>query len=435
MAYTKNGFPVEEASKIGHLKLIHHPLITAFISQFEEPELPLNTSYPPKTGVIDLAKQERLERVVTIDGGQATVPNKYRPEKQVSFIQVAACMLKMKDLDHMRSHPMIDPRKLVESTSNYWYHPMVLPLSGVRMPRMNIKETIRHLIDASLAQTGLYETLRFLVYREWQSNYDIPKEEQPHMRCWKCGKEFFLPRHAMSMNCPVCGHGHRLADYLRIGADSGDTWSKEEAASNLRDVMETLTLFHYIRVFNGQKAMGSTLFIKDGPLLLRAQLARLVEPIRDFIAYIRDQDWRLYLVGIEKTGELVDFAEEYKRNLPEPGDYFLPSVRFLVEEVHGGTMSPSYRNRVNYGAKVIFRSGPHHVLVLNIPTGNFRLEPMPSDLIGFELIARTLSQLLSYQYPNALIPLILANATVSIARKPSGRILKNFVHQMMGKNP
>jgi len=31
-----------------------------------------------------------------------------------------------------------------------------------------------------------------------------------------------------------------------------------------------------------------------------------------------------------------------------------------------------------------------------------------------------------------LIPLILANATVSIVRKPSGRILEDFIHQVMG---
>jgi hypothetical protein len=95
-------------------------------------------------------------------------------------------------------------------------------------------------------------------------------------------------------------------------------------------------------------------------------------------------------------------------------------------------MPQKYRNRVSYGAKVLLRAGPDHVLVLNIPTGDFLFEPVPSDLIGFELIVRTLAQLLSYQYPNALIPLTLANATVSIARKPSGKILEHFVHQVMG---
>ena len=102
MAYAKNGYPIEQASKIGHLKLMTHPLITNLITQFDEPELPPISCYPVKSGQIDLSENSRLERVVTIDGGQAIVPNKYRPENQLGFIQVAACMLRMKDLDYMR---------------------------------------------------------------------------------------------------------------------------------------------------------------------------------------------------------------------------------------------------------------------------------------------------------------------------------------------
>src|SRR5262249_50040284 len=132
------------------------------------------------------------------------------------------------------------------------------------------------------------------------------------------------------------------------------------------------------------------------------------------------------------TGDLVDFLEEYKHHLPDPGDFFLPSARFLLEEVNGVAVPQKYRNRVSYGAKVLLRAGPGHVLVLSIPTGDFLFEPAPSDLIGFEPTVRTLAQLLSYQYPNALVPLTLANATVSIARKPSGKILEHFVHQVMG---
>jgi hypothetical protein len=192
-----------------------------------------------------------------------------------------------------------------------------------------------------------------------------------------------------------------------------------------------LTLFHFLRIYSGKPALGSTLFIKDGPLLLRAQLSRLVEPIRSFIEYIRGGGWPLYLVGVEKTGDFVDYLDEYKQRIPGPGDFFLPDVRFLVEEINGATMSPNYRNRVSYGAKVALRAGPDHVIALNVPTGEFKLNPTVADLLGFEESTRTLFELLSYQYPNAIIPLVLANSTVSIARKPSGGILQAFADQLM----
>src|SRR5437867_82543 len=130
MSYTKNGFPLEQASKIGHLKLTNHPVITQIIQQFEEADLPQINQHKGITGSVDFSKKTILQRIITIDGGQATVPNEYRPEKQLSFIQVAACMLKLSDLEYLRTHPMIDPRELKRFIPEPWYHPMVLPHSG-----------------------------------------------------------------------------------------------------------------------------------------------------------------------------------------------------------------------------------------------------------------------------------------------------------------
>jgi hypothetical protein len=91
------------------------------------------------------------------------------------------------------------------------------------------------------------------------------------------------------------------------------------------------------------RLLAETLFLKDGPLLLRAQLARLVEPIRDFIETLKRNKIALHLVGIEKNGDLVDHIEEIKKHLPNPGDYFLPTVRYLQEEVAGLAFSPKFR--------------------------------------------------------------------------------------------
>jgi hypothetical protein len=432
MAYAKDGYPIEQASKIGHLKLTNHPVITSLISSFELPDAPDPATLPQPTGKIDVAQRTTLDRIVTIDGGQASVPNVYRSEKKLAFVQVAACMLKLSDLRYMSEHPMMDPRDWKRLTEHYWYHPAVLPLSGFQLPFLTLKETMRTVIDATLTQTRLYETLRFLIYREWDQAYNIPEDEKPAMECWSCGVEFQLPRHSMGPTCPHCGHAHRLSDYLRIGADSPDTWAREEAASNLRDLLETLTLFHFARIYRGQPALGSTLFIKDGPLLLRAQLSRLIEPIRDYLVYMRENGCPLHIVGVEKTGDYAEFVEGLRPTLSEPGDFFLPDVRFLVEEVSGGTMAPNYRNRVSYGAKVAIKIGQDHVLALNVPTGEFRVTPTPDDLLGFEESVRALSELPSYQYPNALVPLVLANGTVSIARRPSGGILQAFADQMVG---
>jgi hypothetical protein len=129
---------------------------------------------------------------------------------------------------------------------------------------------------------------------------------------------------------------------------------------------------------------------------------------------------------------MVDFIMQRNSMLPETGDYFLPSVQYFMEDIAGSVMTLQYRNRVAYGAKVVVRLGPSHTLVLNVPTGGFLTDPTPHDLIGFETAVRTLSELVSYRYPNALIPLVLANSAASIARRPSGDILNAFAQHLTG---
>jgi hypothetical protein len=434
VAYGAEGFPLEQASKIGHIKMIDNALIKRVLEDFEDVSPSASGPTVTSTGSVDLSKESPIRHIITVDGGQAVVPNPVRREKAMAFVQVAACMLRMDDLRYMSEHPLMDPRdvnRMIEG--EVWYNPAAIPLAGVHHPGLTVQQTIRYIVDRTLGETGLYETLKFLVYREWEDEWTIPPEERPHLSCVRCGREFYLPRHRLSFECSHCDNRHTLSDYLAIGTLGPEDWSREESASALRDTLETLALFHFIRKYRREdKVMAETLFVKDGPLLLRAALSRLVVPIRDLIAHIRDNEQPLYLVGVEKTGDFAGFLEEFKQAIPEPGDYFLPSVRFVVEEISGTVMTSGYRNRVSYGAKVGVRIGPDHILALNVPTGGFLIEPRPEDLIGFEESVRPLSELESYRYPNALIPLVLANSAASIARKPSGDILSTFADQLIG---
>ncbi len=128
----------------------------------------------------------------------------------------------------------------------------------------------------------------------------------------------------------------------------------------------------------------------------------------------------------------MNLLNEFKDKLPLPGDYFLPSIEFLVEEVHGSEMQQNYRNRVSYGTKVAARLGTNHLVILDVPTGEFVSEPKPTDLVGFADSVRILSRLLSHRYENALVPLVLINSMVSIARSPSSTILETFAVNLMG---
>lgn len=253
------------------------------------------------------------------------------------------------------------------------------------------------------------------------------------MACYACGTSFELPRHALRFSCVRCHEEYTLSDYLGLVDQDSEDRSTVETVSNLRAVLEALVLFSLLIRFRDHPAvMDRTLFLLDGPLILRAQLSRLVEPIRALIVEHRNRGGRLYLVGVEKTGELRAFADSCGPVLANAGDYFLPSTRFVLEEIYGRAFNEhTYRNRVNYGAKVIARVGKDHLLALNVPTGDYLVSPVPADLLGFPEIVRALSRLVSYSHDNALIPIVLTNAEASISNQPSGGLLAQFVDRLL----
>lgn len=440
MGYGSGRFPVERASKIGHVKLVEHEQVARLVRQFERIDTTGEKPVGECTGHLDMDASSKIRFVVTVDGGQAVVPNEIRRDKRVAFVSICAMLIRREDIRYLRDNPVVDPREMLRMfEDSLWYQGAVLPLAGVRLPGETVKDTIRASVDAALEYTKLYDVLNFLVSRLWEPSYDMnprTNSQAPHIDCRSCGAVLWIPRDRFNFSCQDCGFAHRLSDYLGIGEEAPENWAREEAAMSLRNALETLTLFHFVVHLwrTKPKALNETLFLKDGPLLLRAQLSRLVEPIRAFITFLTSHGQQFYMVGVEKNGDLVDHLEDIKKHLSKAGDYFLPSVQYLLEEVAGIEYDPlRYRNRVQYGAKVAIRLGPDHVIPMDVPTGLFLTEPKPENLIGFPETASVLAEMTSYSHDNALIPLKLCNDFSSISEHPSGDILKAFAGNLLNK--
>jgi hypothetical protein len=432
MAYTSSGqLPIERASKIGHLKFVGDPRLQRLLEAFERVDQPSSQGFGEITGTLDLSQAGELENVVAIDGSHAAVPNTLNSYKKLAFVTASAVVISRSRIAQMKSSPIVDPRDMVSDLQKGVHSKVAaLPLCGVVIPGETLIQTLRATIDDIFRTEGLYAPLRFLISREWDPTYVM----QEHMECVRCNMDIALPRFALRFQCQACGEPHTLADYMRIAQGPPDDWAREEAAINLRNIMETMLLMGFLIQHRDRPiVLRRTLFVKDGPLLLRAQLSRLVEPIRAFFDYLHNQGRQVHVVGIEKTGELVDHLPLISGVLSSPGDYFLPSVKYLHERVHGVPfIEHGYRNRVQYGSKAVVRLGPHHVVVFNVPTGEFINNPGLDDLYGFERSMSALSDMLSYSYENALIPLVLANSAASISMRPSSEILEVFVNKTLG---
>lgn len=174
----------------------------------------------------------------------------------------------------------------------------------------------------SPANTGLIDTVGFLVYREWLTAWPAD-EAPPSMDCLQRGARFELPykNRAMSFACTTCGHQHYLSDYLGI-CEVADDFGRESTASNLRNILETFMLFDLIRKFRGEaEEVARTLFIRTAPFCCAPKLGRLVQPIRALITHLRGAGLTLHVVGIEKNG-MMDLFNEFRDALPGAGDSF-----------------------------------------------------------------------------------------------------------------
>lgn len=438
MAYGKGKYPAEAASKIAHMKLMQNPTITSLITQFDATDPGADPVSGERTGNIDPTQPHGITHVVTVDGGEVIVPNPVRREKAVGFINICTTMFSTATLDRLRDEPWMDPRDYADILNDsQTLQPAILPLAGVTLPNQTVRQSIRTMVDHTVDTSGLYSALNFLVSRMWNDAYAMPGRGSPSMLCRACRVDFPLPRNRRAFACPGCHHAHTLSDYLGIADDGSDDWGRSDCVTQLRDVLETLSLFSVvIGLYTEPAILGRILFIKDGPLLLRANLYRIADAIRDFLTHLRDSQIAVNIVGVEKHGEMVDFIPFVQSALPDVGDFFLPSVPFIVREIKGAEFpdDPSlYRNRVSYGAKCIVRTGPDHVLSVSVPTGPFLLNPQAGDLLGFTAIVRGLTCLSSYRYDNALMPIVATNAAASLSFRPSARILEHFVDEMLGR--
>lgn len=73
------------------------------------------------------------------------------------------------------------------------------------------------------------------------------------------------------------------------------------------------------------------------------------------------------------------------------------------------------------------------VMVLNIPTGDYKSDPKENDLIGFERIMATLPSIISNRFEGAIYPIELANGIASLSSYPSTKVLEIFATNMRKK--
>jgi hypothetical protein len=217
---------------------------------------------------------------------------------------------------------------------------------------------------------------------------------------------------------------------LGFHLDMAEDAASESIATAYMNIHETLLLFTGVRHFwqKHRNTLSNYLFVKDGPLSIRAQYSKLVAPIRRFLNFAFEQGVIVHIIGQEKTGRFVDHLELIKKSVRSTS-IFIPSDSYIKQKVYRKPdRGAPYGQDTNYGAKVFVNIGEYHQMVVSIPTFSNRFVPNPTkdDLIGFDRIVATLPKILSYRFEGGLLPIELAHGVASLSTYPSAQILKIF---------
>jgi hypothetical protein len=203
-------------------------------------------------------------------------------------------------------------------------------MSGVQLRRR--ENHAASTADALIKYDGaFYETFKWLAYRKWAG---VPTRS-PDFQCPHCGEDIAngLAPDADDGVCPHCSGEVFLTDMPGFHQGMGEDAAPITVASDYMLVMEHLMLFTPARLaWNSPdpRLVGDTLFLKDGPLTLRGQYSKLVEPIRAFLQHAKTVGRPVHIVGQEKTGAFVDHLAEIARFAPLQERGQPPAVGFRM---------------------------------------------------------------------------------------------------------
>ncbi len=430
-----NTLAAERASKLGHLDVLKSPLVNEICHSFFDPE----PGAPPSTSLwvpLPLGGSS-LQYIFAVDGSMQTIEDKQPPHRAIAFVKTGLLRIDrpaLAKLNPLEPHPFAVRDLLADAAL---YHATALPLRHVVVPGHTVYDVVRQAIFESFKDHSLdaqpMETLRWIAYEKWSG----VQKALPHFECPHCSsQDCTLHYDAEKGPCPKCGGEVLITDFLGFHQDMAPDSAPDTVAGSYMQVHETLMLFTGIRFFwegSQRGILKRSLFIKDGPLSIRAQYSKLVNPIRRFLAHAAAEGCPIPILGQEKSGAFFDHLQMVGPHAPD-NTVFVPGDAYVKGQVqHRPLGGMPYGHDTNYGAKVFVRFTRHDLMVLNIPTGTYLQDPTYGDLLAADDILASLPSLLSARFTGALVPIELINDIVSLSTYPSAHILKMFADATVPK--
>jgi hypothetical protein len=433
--------PMEQASKSAHSFVINDPEVSRFLASCALPKTASEVNLDKHT-VVPLApvSPNPIRHVVAVDSGYTEVSvKKDFPSSKICFFQFGVLYFSVADLDDLGRQPFIDPEDMAKLKRIERFK-LALPIQNIAI---NGQPTLTRSVRATLHEffcrqndgTNLMETLRWLLFEEFHH----PVEEYSLASCPECeAGGVKISRKALAADCRFacekCGKHLYLTDCFRLHEAMTDEIGASGILGYLTTLIEQFVMAHFIRLILAQQPalLKQILFIKDGPLAFFGQTANMHKKMRALAQYLFAEH-NLYMAGLEKSGAFVEHAAEVSTIMGN-GSALILDNEYIYGYIIPGDAShaEAYGSTTYYSAKLIFKSRDERVYVASLPTAAALRAPLESDINNLQVVLTNIEKLRCDMYDDALIPIALVNKLVSLANRPSSKVLQQFAVTGMG---
>jgi NurA domain len=396
-------------------------------------------------------QQDMPDFVVAIDGSSAEVPvlNGY-PGARVGYCTVASVLVNLTELDRLDEQRPIDPvafRKTEEAAT-----------IDAALPGCNVV-TRDHVAAKHSFREALFDTFNDVILDEEDrtpliDTYEALLALKPDTRNQSCPYEAEgCSEHVRTSpglsRCP-CDKGRPLysTDALRIHERFRDWGSNGEAFGEVMQVWERVLLVHLLRCLERRgwlHRLPKLAFFVDGPLAVFGHPAWLSAAISAELmrlnTFVREQSGHdMLVVGIEKSGTFVDHFDELDKT-EEPGaelfpprSFLMPSDQYIKSRIIFSTSSKRYGADTYFGRKVFYKTASGARIVANIPFLSDEQDTLANDPALYPQLGMTLAvldKLVSSRYPNALAPIVSANAQAAIPLHLGAKVLQQLARALV----
>ncbi|MGW3057870.1 hypothetical protein ACWC98_18390 [Streptomyces goshikiensis] len=448
---TVNG-SYERASRVGHTNAAMRAL--ADNSSFYVPAESIGDMewLKPKIRRIEhspgATKAGRLSSAIAIDGSRVT--ERIRdglPSVVYGYAQAAAAYVDLGVMEFQRAERFVDP-VAIESAVNTALVSLDLPVAGAyTRSGIGIATSWRENLDR------IFRTKKVEVNRLDQTLIDLlmlvhgtpgrPASSVP-VNCPgdDCDAQD-VPISTQGGLCPVCQETLYPTDVLRIHEEVMEEGTNESALGRLMSVIELLVLVGLTSLLWEQSRddlLCSTLFIVDGPLAMYGPPAKLRGRAQEYfqsMAATTPGDGP-YLCGLEKTGAMVDYAQQLARHeVLQPGDLLVCDEE-VVKVVTNSTNASSYGKETYWGRKFVYRAKDGRVVVPTVMPvtgaaydargGQPGLQGYPTLPAILDVIDRTGSSM----YKDGIIPVAVAHGKAAFPIGVGTDVLRLVAEHKLG---